>query len=64
MHARFGVARLALFGSVACDEARQDSDVDLLVEFDRPVGLFRFMELQSHLEDLLGCGSTLARRRA
>lgn len=59
LHARFGVARLALFGSVARDEAEQDSDVDLLVEFDRPVGLFRFMELQSHLEDLLGCGVDL-----
>jgi predicted nucleotidyltransferase len=30
--------------------------VDLLVEFDRPVGLFRFMELQNHLEGLLRCG--------
>jgi predicted nucleotidyltransferase len=51
---RFGVSRLALFGSVARDEARLDSDVDLLVEFDRPVGLFRFLELQNHLETLLG----------
>ena len=59
LHARFGVTRLALFGSVARDEAGQDSDVDLLVEFDRPVGLFRFMELQSYLEDLLRCGVDL-----
>jgi predicted nucleotidyltransferase len=59
LHARFGVTSLALFGSVARDEAGQDSDVDLLVEFDRPVGLFRFMELQSHLEDLLRCGVDL-----
>ncbi len=59
LHTRFGVARLALFGSVARDEAEQDSDVDLLVEFDRPVGFFRFMELQIHLEDLLGCGVDL-----
>jgi predicted nucleotidyltransferase len=36
----FGVARLSLFGSFARDEGRQDSDVDLLVEFSRPVGLF------------------------
>lgn len=59
LHAHFGVARLALFGSVARDEAQSDSDVDLLVEFDRPVGMFRFMELQNHLEDLLGCGVDL-----
>jgi predicted nucleotidyltransferase len=35
----FGVQSLSLFGSVARDEARPDSDVDLLVEFNRPVGL-------------------------
>ena len=37
---RFGVKSLALFGSVARDEATGISDVDLLVEFDRPTGLF------------------------
>ncbi len=34
-----GVKSLELFGSVARDEARPDSDVDFLVEFDRPGGL-------------------------
>ncbi len=59
LHERFGVARLALFGSVARDEAIQGSDVDLLVEFDKPVGLFSFLELQNHLEALLGCAVDL-----
>jgi predicted nucleotidyltransferase len=35
------------------------SDVDLLVEFNRPVGLFSFLELQNHLEVLLGCAVDL-----
>ncbi len=43
-----------LFGSVARDEASIGSDVDLLVEFKEPIGLFRFIELQHHLEKLLG----------
>lgn len=51
----FGVKSLALFGSVARGEARPDSDVDLLVEFDRPVGLFGLIALQLRLEKLLGC---------
>lgn len=51
---RFGVRRLALFGSVARDEARPDSDVDVLVEFDGPVTLDRYMGLKFHLEDALG----------
>ncbi len=51
---RFGVTRIALFGSFARDAAREDSDVDLLVEFAHPVGLFEFIDLQSHLAALLG----------
>ena len=51
---KYGVKSMALFGSVARDEARPDSDVDLLVEFDRPVGLFAFIGLQQFLENLLG----------
>jgi predicted nucleotidyltransferase len=50
---RYRVKSLALFGSVARDEAGPDSDVDLLVEFDRPVGYFLFFDLKEHLEDLL-----------
>jgi uncharacterized protein len=49
----FGVKSLILFGSVARDEARTDSDVDLLVEFDRPVGLFAFVRLKRYLEEIL-----------
>ncbi len=51
----FGAKSLALFGSVARDEATESSDVDLLVEFDRPTGLFGLVQLQQHLEALLGC---------
>ncbi len=49
----FGVKSLILFGSVARDEAQIDSDVDLLVEFDRPVGLFTFVRLKRYLEEIL-----------
>ena len=52
---QFGVKSLLLFGSVARDEATSTSDVDLLVEFNRPVGYFGLFALQDHLEKLLGC---------
>jgi hypothetical protein len=55
LHENYAVKSLSLFGSVARDEARHDSDVDLLVEFSRPVGLFQFIGLQQYLESLLGC---------
>jgi len=52
---RFGVLRLALFGSVARGEARPDSDVDLLVEFAPGQKSFdRFMALSDLLESLVG----------
>jgi len=50
----FGVSGLSLFGSFAQDEGRADSDVDLLVEFSRPIGLFEFVRLQRELGELLG----------
>lgn len=61
---RYGIGSLYLFGSVARDEADADSDVDLLVEFQKPVGLFEFIELQQTLEDLLGCKVDLGTRRS
>ena len=52
---KFGVKSLQLFGSVARDDATSTSDVDLLVEFSRPVGYFGLFALQDYLEKLLGC---------
>ncbi len=52
---QFGVKSLLLFGSVARNEATPGSDVDLLVEFNRPVGYFGLFALQDYLEKLLGC---------
>lgn len=54
LHARFGVTRLALFGSTARDEAAEESDVDVLVSFDGPATSARFFGVQFYLEDLLG----------
>ena len=55
MAKQFGVKSLLLFGSVARNEATPTSDVDLLVEFNRPVGYFGLFALQDYLEKLLGC---------
>ena len=60
-----GVKSLALFGSVVRDEATEASDVDLLVEFDQPVGLFEYARLQRKLEEILGAVKVdLVMRRA
>jgi predicted nucleotidyltransferase len=51
---RYAVKSLALFGSVARDEAAATSDVDLLVEFDRRVGLFHLIDTEDFIRGLLG----------
>ena len=49
-----GVVSLAVFGSVARNESTQQSDIDLLVDFDRDVGLFYLFEIQHRLEEIIG----------
>ncbi len=51
-----GVVRLALFGSTARDEARADSDIDLLAAFDdaRKLSLLDMIGIENKLADLLG----------
>lgn len=56
----FQVASISLFGSVARNEARVGSDVDLLVEFSGTVGLFHFVRLKRFLEEILGARVDLA----
>jgi uncharacterized protein len=60
---RFGVKRLAIFGSYARGEQREDSDVDVLVEVDPSIGL-RFVDLAERVEAIVGVCSEVVSRRA
>lgn len=64
MAARFGVRRLALFGSHARDAAGPASDIDILVEFDGPASAKRYFGLQFFLEDHLGSPVDLVTEKA
>jgi len=63
---RYGVKEVRLFGSVARDQASDDSDVDLLVEFESTanIGLFEFSRLRHELSQLLGCDVDLTTQNA
>lgn len=50
----YHVAEIGVFGSVARNEHGAESDVDLLVAFDTPVGLFDFVRLEDELAERLG----------
>jgi uncharacterized protein len=51
---RHGVVRAGMFGSIARGDYREDSDVDVLVEFEHGKSLFDLVELQFELEEILG----------
>lgn len=48
----FNVRRVGLFGSFATDTSNPDSDIDIVVEFERPIG-FKFFSLANYLEKKL-----------
>ncbi|MFN7035267.1 MAG: nucleotidyltransferase family protein [Bellilinea sp.] len=49
----YGIRRIGLFGSYAKGKPHELSDIDLVIEFERPIGL-RFVELAEYLEKVLG----------
>ena len=51
---RFAIKRLSVFGSAARDELRDDSDIDVLVEFKSKATFDGYMDLKFYLETLLG----------
>ena len=64
LQARFGVKRLALFGSASRGVAKAGSDIDILVDFDGPATSKRYFGVQFYLEDLLGCPVDLVTEKA
>ena len=62
--AKFKIKSLAMFGSVARGEAKSDSDIDFLVEFDGPSTFDRYMDLKLFLEDLFGRPVDLVTQKA
>lgn len=51
---RYGVESLGIFGSYLRGEAHEGSDLDLLVRFSHSPSLFRYVEVENYLTDLLG----------
>jgi predicted nucleotidyltransferase len=48
------VKSIAIFGFYSREEQTEKSDIDLLVEFEAPVGFFKFIELEDYLSEKLG----------
>jgi|WetSurMetagenome_2_1015567.scaffolds.fasta_scaffold00423_11 uncharacterized protein len=54
LRTRFGISGLSVFGSVARGEAAENSDVDILVDFERPIGMIALCSAENYLIGLLG----------
>ena len=59
-----GVKSIAIFGSTARGEAREDSDVDVLVEFSGPATFDGYVDLKAYIESLLNRNVDLVTHRA
>ena len=61
---KFNVSELGIFGSYVRGEQKKGSDLDILVDFKEPVGLFKFMDLEEYLHDILGLKIDLVSKKA
>ena len=60
----YSVSSIGIFGSYIRHEQRPDSDLDLLVTFENPPGLFKYIELENYLSDSLGVKVDLVMKNA
>ena len=60
----YGVAKIGIFGSYASGQQNEDSDIDILVDFEHPVGFVKFLRLEKTISALLGVKVDLVTRKA
>ena len=60
----YHVRTIGIFGSVVRGESHMRSDIDVLVEFSPPIGLFKFLELEELLGERLGGKVDLVSKKA
>src|SRR3989344_1786477 len=51
---KYGVSEIGVFGSYVSGDFSKKSDIDILVDFKRPIGLLKFVELEGYLRNKLG----------
>ena len=64
LRSEYNVDTIGIFGSVSRGEEKKSSDVDILVEFSKPLGMFKFIELEEYLGKLIGKKVDLVTKKA
>ena len=60
----YGIKEIGIFGSYLRGEAKEESDLDILIEFEKPIGFFKFLELEEYLSNLIGIKVDLVSKKA
>ena len=60
----YNVKKIGFFGSIVRNDFTKGSDIDVIVEFSKPIGLFKFFELERLLSGLLGFEVDLVTKNA
>jgi len=63
LYTDYNVKEIGLFGSYSDNEQNEDSDIDILVEFEKPIG-WKFFTLEKYLEDIFTRKVDLVTRKA
>jgi predicted nucleotidyltransferase len=53
LHEKYGVSKIGVFGSFSRGEEERDSDIDILVEFDKDIDIFEYIDLRDFLSKSL-----------
>ncbi len=61
---KYGVKEIGIFGSFVRGEVKEESDVDILIEFEKTIGFFKFLELEEYLSNLIGRKVDLVSKKA
>lgn len=64
LRSEYSIKSVGVFGSFSRGEEKRSSDIDILVEFSRPVGMFKFIELEEYLTKLIGKKVDLVTKKA
>jgi uncharacterized protein len=61
---QYGLKEIGIFGSYVRDEQVVESDLDILIELEKPIGFVRFMKLERTLSELLGIPVEMVTKKA
>ncbi len=64
LKSKFNVKEIGIFGSYVRGEQKKKSDIDILVSFQKPVGMFTFIDLENYLSRLLDAKVDLVSKKA